>query len=284
MRRRRSRRRGSSRRRFLLYAGGVGATLLGATAASNQTGAFSSIDADRISTANVASDDQGIVGIVELANQGTVKKNDREPMVEITNNASEVVTYDITLDTCNDGTLYDNDGGSGCSVTFDLLPGNSQFVDIRAEVTGAIGYSITTSGGVSLETSRSIDAESGNIRGNVDIQKPVKDQSFTAVPPRGNRGNVFEIKSVDIRDNSDTNIGLAEIEYEVREGGSGGRLVAEKTVIPPNPDRYKPNGNPAETIEPNDGETIQSGKLYALRTRAENNAGDFDSETVEDTA
>lgn len=283
MSRRRSRRRGSSRRRFLLYAGGLGATLLGAAAASNQTGAFSSIDADRISTANVASDDQGIVGIVEIADQGTVKKNEKETMVEITNNASEVVSYEVALDTCSDGTLYDNDGESGCSVTFDLLPGNSQFVDIEAAVTGTIGYSITTSGGVSLETNRSIEAESGNQKGNIRIKAPVKNKDFHAYPPQGNQGNIFEIDKVDIEDNSDTNIGLAEIKYEVREGGSGGRLVAEKSVTPPNPDRYNPKPNPAETIEPNDGETIQSGKLYALRVRGENNDGDFDTETVEDT-
>jgi hypothetical protein len=280
----RRRRRGTSRRRFLLYAGGGGLALFGAATASDQTGAFSVIDADRASTVGVASDDKGVVGIVDLVGQGTVKKNDREPMVEIINNATDVVTYDVTLDTCGDGTLYDNDGSSGCSVTFDLNPGNSQFVDIEAAATGTISYTITTSGGISLETSGSVDAESGNTRGNVDIKKPVKDQTFTAVPPRGNKGNVFEIKNVDIRDTTDT-IGLAEVKYEVRVGGSGGRIVAEKTVtLPPNTYRYKPSGNPAETIQPNGGETIQSGQLYALRTKAENNDGDFDTETVEDTA
>lgn len=281
----RRRRRGTSRRRFLFYTAGAGAALLGAAKASSRTGAFSAIDADRISTVGVASDDEGIVGIVDLVGQGTVKKNNREPMLEIVNNATDVVTYEITLDTCSDGTLYDNDGGSGCSVTFDLNPGNSRFVDIEATTTGTIGYSITTSGGISLETSGTVEAESGNNRGNVDIEKPVKDQTFTAVPPQqGNQGDVFEVKSVDIRDTTNT-IGLAEVKFEVREGGSGGRLVAEKTItFSPNTYRYKPNGNPAETIQPNAGETVQSGQLYALRTRAENNDGDFDSETVEDTA
>lgn len=278
------RRRGTSRRRFLLYAGGGGLTLSGAAAASDSTGAFSVIDADRVSSVGVASREDGIVGIVDLIGQGTVKKNDREPMVEITNNATEVVTYVVALDTCSEGTLYDNDGGSGCSVTFDLLPGNSQFVDIEAAVTGTLGYTITTSGGVSLETSGSVDAESGNNPGAVDIQKPVKDQDFTAVTPRGNSGNVFEVKNVDIRDNSGTNVGLAEVTYEVREGGAGGRLVAEKTVTPPDPSRYNPKGNPAETIQPNPGETIQNGQLYTLRVRGENNNGEFDSSTIEDTA
>jgi hypothetical protein len=204
-------------------------------------------------------------------------------MIEITNNATELVTYEVSLDTCSDGTLYNNDGGSGCSVTLDLSPGNSQNIDIEAAVTGTISYSLTTSGGVSFETSGSIESESGNVKGNVRIKDPTKDNEFTA----NESANVFEIRRVDIVDDSATGIPLEEIKYDVTKGLSGGSTVAEKTItLDPNTFEYSPKGtgnDPAETIQPNTGVTITSGVTYTLQVRGENTEGDFNTETVTDT-
>ncbi|SIR98106.1 hypothetical protein [Natronorubrum thiooxidans] len=257
---------------------GLGVASIGA-GALHSTGAFSAVNAARGVSVSAAPLGDGLIGIVD---QGPVKRNNKEPMVEISNNTTGSVSYEITLDTCSDGTLYDNDGGSGCSVTFTLNAGNSQFVSIEAAVTGTVSYTISTSGSVSLEATRTVESESGNTNPNVRIQAPNKDQDFTAALPQGNSGNIFEIKSVDIRDETN-NVGLAEIKYEVREGSANGRLVAEKTVIPPDPDRYKPNGNPAETIEPNSGEIVKSDQLYTLRIRGENNNGDFNTTTLSTT-
>lgn len=159
----------------------------------------------------------------------------------------------------------------------------TQFVDIDTAVTGTIGFGIDVSGAeFTLETAGSLESVSGNITTAVVVQKPVKDQDFTAAPPQGNQGNVFEIKSVDVRDEEFPD-DLAEITFEVRKAASG-TLVGEKTVIPPDPGRYNPSGNPAETVQSNDGYTIQSGTLYRLKVTGFDADGNFDTSTVEDTA
>ena len=268
---------GSSRytRRAALgvIAGGV---LLGVSTA----GAFDQVETRR--PFGIAVDNAtALVGIVD---RGPVKKNAREPMVTITNNTAETATYTITLDSCGDGTLYDPDGATGCTVVFTLAAGNSGTVDLTAATTGTIGYSVgVASTAVSITTTGSIDAEAGNVAGAIRIQKPVKDQAFTAAPPQGNQGNVFKIKSVDVRDD-DGDDDLIEVAYEVRAGGSGGTLVGEKTVTFPPSNRYNPGGNPAETIDPTAGYTIQSGQLYTLTVTVTDADGNTETSTVEDMA
>lgn len=250
-------------------------------AASGATGAFSTIRGSRTSAVDAAGDDNALVGVVDL---GPVKKNDREPMVEIENNTADTLTVTVTLADCTQGTLYDNEGDSGCTVTFALGSGSSQLVDIEAGTSGTIPYSVSIdSPGFSLDTSGSVEAQSGNVPTAVRIQHPKKDQDFAAVPPRGSGGNVFEVKKVDVRDD-DGDDDLVEVEFEVREAGGSGTVVGEKTVSLAPTDRYAPSGNPAEVIQPEAGYTIQSGTVYSLSVTGTDADGNFNTETVEDTA
>jgi len=256
-----------------LIAGGV---LLGV----GSSGAFDQVETRR--PFGIAVDNTtALVGIVD---RGPVKKNAREPMVTITNNTAETATYTITLDSCGDGTLYGPNGTSGCAIVFTLAAGNSGTVDLTAATTGTLGYSVgVASTAVGIQTTGSVTAEAGNVAGAIRIQKPVRDQEFTAAPPQGNQGNVFEIKSIDIRDD-DGDDDLVEVAYEVRAGGSGGTIVGEKTVTFPPSNRYKPNGNPAETVDPIAGYTIQGGVLYTLTVTGTDADGNTETSTIEDTA
>ena len=263
-----------SRRAALVLLGGGG--LLGITAA----GAYDQVELRRAFGIGV-SNDGALVGIVD---QGPVKRNSRDPMVELTNNTAGSVSYTLTLNDCSDGTLYDNGGGSGCSVTVTLSAGNSTIIDIQASATGAISYAIEADGGsFSVTTTSTVEAQSGNVVGAIRIQKPSRDQEFTAVTPRGNGGNVFEVRSVDVRDD-DGDDDLVEVAYEVREGGANGTIVGSKTVTLAPTGRYNPSGNPSEEIVPNAGYTIQSGQQYTLTVTGTDADGNVETSTVGDTA
>ncbi|MFC7041993.1 hypothetical protein [Halonotius sp. GCM10025705] len=258
----------------------IGIILGGVALGVSTAGAFDQVDTRRPFGIAV-SDTNALVGLVD---RGPVKKNAQEPMVTITNNTADTVSYTLTLDSCADGTLHSPNGGTGCSITFSLAGGNSGTVDLTAAIAGTVTYSISaTSPTLSIQTTGSVTAETGNVAGAIRIQKPVQDQEFTAAPPQGNQGNVFEIKSVDVRDD-DGDDDLVEVAYEVREGGSGGTIVGEKTVTLPPSNRYNPNGNPAETIDPNSGYTIQSGVLYTLTVTGTDADGNTETSTIEDTA
>lgn len=269
-----------TRRRFLFRVGAAGAALVGVAAAARETGAYTAITGGRTSAVDAAAEGDGIVGIV---GQGPVKKNNREAMVEITNNGPDSVTYTVALSTCSDGTLYDNDGESGCSVSFSLGSGNAQFVDIEADVTGTIPYTISVADpGFSFDSTETVESESGNVKGALKIYKPDKDKEFTANPLL--QGNDWEIKDVDVRDEDGDN-DLDRVEFEVKEGGSGGDVVGSKTVSDIPGDRWAPTGNPDVTIEPDSATyTVQSGQLYTLVMTAYDADGNFDSVTLEDTA
>lgn len=280
-RRTRSRSRGSgTRRQFLFRVGAGSAALLGVAAAARGTGAFTAVTGDRTSAVDVAPDGEGIVGILP---QGSVKKNSRDPMVEFTNNSGSQLRITVTLDNCSDGGLFDNEDETDvCSVTFILDVGNSQLVDIDADVTGTIPYSVSVEDAAdpaafSLNTTGSVTAETGNVAGAVDIRKPNKDQDFAI-----RTSNQFELDDVDIRDN-DGDDDLDRIEFTVREGQSSGTIVGSFVEDNPPGDRYNPNTNPAVVIQPNAGYTIKPGTLYTLTVRAEDADGNFATETIQDT-
>jgi hypothetical protein len=256
-----------------LIAGGV---LLGV----DTSGAFDQIETRR--PFGIAVDNAtALVGIADL---GPVKKNSQDPMVTITNNTADTVSYTVTLDNCPAGTLFGPNGAIGCTVTFSLAGGNSGTVDLTASATGEIDYTVNaTSPVLSIQTTGSVTAKAGNVAGAIRIQKPVRNQEFTASPPQGNQGNVFEIKSVDIRDD-DGDDDLVEVACEIQEGGSGGTVVGEKTVTFPPSNRYNPNGNPAETVDPTPGYTIQGGQLYTLTVTGTDADGNAETSTIEDTA
>ncbi|MFC6874313.1 hypothetical protein [Halobellus marinus] len=272
-RKRRRRSGGGSRRKFLLVLGSA-ATVIGLGGENIATGAFSSVNAQRTGNFSVASADNAMVGVV---GQGTVKKNSREPMVKFENNRPAALDITVSLDTCSDGTLYDNDGESGCSVTFNVMSGNEQYVDIDAAVTGTIPYSVSISGSnFSLDTSGSVDAESGNVKGVVRIKKPTKDNEFSA------RRNKDEWETKVFVEDNDGDGDLDRIELEVTEGESGGTVVASKTITLGGTFDYKNN---KETIQPDDSKyNVAKGQLYTLTVTAYDADGNFSTATVQDTA
>lgn len=243
----------------------------------SQTRGFSQFVAGR--SANVSLADDPANALVGIDGLGPVKKNSREAMAEFLNNASDTMTITVSLDTASDGTLYDNEGESGSSVAFTVDPGNSQFVDLKAAVTGTIPYSVTVSSpSLSLQTTGSVESQTGNVRGAVVVHKPSKDGAFTA--STGNQR--FEVQSVDVRDEQSPN-DLDRIEFRVKEGGSGGTVVGSLDVTDPPSDRYNPKGNPAVTIQPDSGYRIAAGTTYQLTVRGFDAGGNSDASTVEDT-
>lgn len=243
--------------------------------------AYTGVSGDRNATLDTTTGSNALVGIV---GQGPVKKNTREAMVEYTNNTGETVTITTTLDTCIDGTLYDNQGNSGCSVTVTIMSGNARYVDIESAVTGTISYSVSvTSSSLSLTTDRTIQSESGNTVGAVRIQAPSKDNDFTVVQGNGQNSDEFQIKSVDVRD-EDGDADLDRIEYEVEESGTGGTVVGSLTIDSPPGDRYSPNDNPAEVFSPDSGYSIKANTTYALTVTAYDADGNSESVTVENQA
>lgn len=109
-------------------------------------------------------------------------------MVEFANNLTEAVTITVTLDNCTDGTLYGNEGKSGCYVTLNLGAGNTQQVDIEGLRAGRVTYNVSgSSSGFSLDTSGSIEAQAGNVKVGVRIQAPSKGEGELHREPASQR-------------------------------------------------------------------------------------------------
>lgn len=216
-----------------------------------------------------------LVGIVD---EGPVKKNTREVMAEFINNSNDPISITVALDSPGEGTLYDNQGQSGDSITFSLDPGNSQFVDLKAGVTGTILYDVSVdSPTLSLEATRSVESEAGNNKGAIRIKQPRKDKDFTA----DRTDDEFQIDKVDIEDDEAPD-DLDRIEFRAREGGAAGTVVGSLDVDSPPADRYNPNGNPAVAFSPDSGYSIKQNTTYYLTVTAYDEAGNSDSVTVED--
>lgn len=280
-RQRKGRSAGESRRRFLFRMGAGAAALGGFAAAAQGTEAFTGVTGSRGSAVDLAADDQALVGIV---GRGPVQKNSQEPMVDLTNNWAATATFTVSLSTCSDGTLYDYQGDSGCSVTFPVDSGSTATVDISASVTGTITYSVSASGtDFSFSTTGSVNAEAGNVASAVDVKQPDADGDFTAALPQGqDTDGQFEVKAVDVRDGDGDN-DLVEVKYEVFEGTVNDTMVAEKIVSFAATDKYAPKGNPSEVIEPDGGYVISTGNTYTLKVTGTDADGNFSSVTVQDT-
>lgn len=268
----------------MLKLGGGVAILGGAGGALLPSGAFTTVNANRDAPINAAAEGDGIVGIVR---QNTVKKNSRDPMVEFINNGSEDIDIQVTLQNCGDGLLFNNNSNSGCSVILPLDVGQSQFVDINADVTGIIPYdvSISESGGSDFQllTTGTVESQSGNNKAAaIRIKSPVNDNKFTANPPQGNSGNDWDVEAVDIQDD-DGDDDLTEVKFEVTVSGTG--VVGSKTVTLNSAAEYKLSGNelPLKITPDDPGYTIQSGTQYTLTTRGTDADGNFATSTVDDT-
>lgn len=141
MRRRRRRRgRSTTRRRLLLAAGaavGGGALLSGSEA-------YTSAVLSRASGFGVSADDSAVVGLYVYS---SVEWNNRDPMVDVTNNAGRPLDVTVSLDTCSDGTVY-LAGSSGCSATAtNVGAGNSVTAELDADVYGQdVPFTVTATG------------------------------------------------------------------------------------------------------------------------------------------
>lgn len=269
--RRRSRRsRNTSRRTFLLKAGvlGVGAVSLGQYVQS--TGAFDLVTASRGVDASVASEGNGLVGIV---GQGDVQKNQREAMVKFTNNSPDTVTITVSLDNPADGTLYDNEGGSGSSVTFSLPSGNLQYIDINADIQGVVPYSVSvTSASLSLNTTGSVEAVGGNANDFVRISNL---QDLQANSDDQNNWTLGKIQIQD-RDGDDD---LDRVEYEIND--STGTLRASRTVQISG----KQYQDQDLTFNPHDSSyDLPEGEKYTLTATGYDVDGNSSSDTVTATS
>lgn len=279
MARRRSRKRDNSRRRYLKWFGVAGAVLFGAVAATRQSGAFSSIVGDRISAMDIAPEGEGVIG---LEPQDTVQFKQRDPLIQITNNHTETVTITVSLhDKDSDGTLYDNEGEEGATVSFNLPVGDSHIVDIRADITGNIPYDIDVSSpSLSFSAIRSTESTAGLNHGAVAIFKPNSDADFTSNLTL----DQWEVSQIDVRDD-DGDDDLSHIDLRVREGGATGDTVATATIDIPatSSGRYAPAGQLDAIIKPDDlAYSLKSNTLYNLAFLAYDADDNFAAESLDD--
>lgn len=271
----RKRRRNPSRssdtgRRTVLKAGALVVGLGGLGQYVRSTGAFDAATASRGVSISTASAGNGLVGI---AGQGPVQKNQRETMVRFTNNVGEAITITVTLDSPGDGTLYDNEGGSGTSVTFTLPSGNSQLVDIDAVVKGPISYSVSAgSENLDIDTTGSVESVAGDATDFVRVSN-VKD--FQANSGSQNNWTLAQTQVEDRDGDKD----LDRVEYEITD--SDGTLRASQTVQVSG-QQYQAKDL---TFAPDDPTyDLPAGETYTLTVTGYDVDGNADSETVTATS
>jgi hypothetical protein len=270
---RRSRSRGSSGgfgRRSVLA--GLGSVLVaGGAASSFGSGAFTSTVVSRTTNVSVVSDKDAFVGLEVYT---PVKKNEREPLVTIANNTVGDASVTVSLTDCTQGTLYDSEGNSACSVTFPIVADGSSTVEIEAAETGTIPFDIEVdSEGFSLQATRETEAESGNVKGAVRIKYVDK---FKANAQGSN--DDWSIKEVKVAD-EDGDADLASVEYEITD--SDGTIRATRTDSASGAE-YKVKN---VTIQPDDSSyQLQTGEQYTLTVTAYDEDGNYDTQTETDTA
>lgn len=103
----------------------VGAVLSGIPAAS-----FTSADLTRGSSATVVDDPTGVLSLDVAA---SVQKNNRERLVDVTNNLGKTVSVTVTLQDGSQGDLYIGSGDTtgSDSVTFNLADGATQTIEVQ---------------------------------------------------------------------------------------------------------------------------------------------------------
>jgi hypothetical protein len=253
-----------SRRAAVALIGGGG--LLGLSG----TGAFTQVDSERPFEVSTATGANAIVGIVS---QGDVQKNTREAMVQFINNHSAEITVTVTLDHPSDGKLYDNEGGSGASVSFDLPPDNKQFVDINAVIQGEISYSVSvTSANLDLDTNRSVEAVGGNANKYVRVYNLQKFQANSG------SDNNWTIDKVQVQDRYRPP-NLDYVTYEITD--SDGTLRYSETIQISGGQYQDQN----LTFSPDDSEyDLPEGEKYTFTATGYDSDGNFGSDTVTATA
>lgn len=255
-------------------------TLLGVSGVSGahaltNADAFTSGVTDRQSTVTVADGQQGVIGLLVF---DSVRRNSRVQLVELTNNTETPVTTTVVLADCTTGTLYGPDGGSGCSVTFDLSRGETRRVEIETgEAAGTtIPFTITgdsTTTSFSFSMDRETTAESGQTQGSVSIERV---QQFRARAPE----DEWTVRRVTVvSDEYD----LSRIEFRIREQSTG-NLVASRDVTSVSGREYDARGQgsePALRFQPSStGYDVRTNITYELTVRAFDTEGNFDVERV----
>ncbi|WP_276258738.1 hypothetical protein [Haloglomus litoreum] len=250
----------------------------GGLLATSETLGFSNVTAGRGVSIETASDANALVGI-EL--RGPVQKNKQDPMVDITNTLDDDATVTVSLNTCSDGTLYDPQNDSGCSVTFPVLQGNTATVDIEAAVGNTtVPFTIqvsaprsTTPTEFSFTATREVTAEAGNVKSAVEV-KQVKKFSANA---NGN-SNDWGIGKVQVQD-KDGDKDLDRVEYEITDSSGTTRATRTDSASGKKYDVKK------ITIQPDDPDyQLQSGETYTLDVVGYDADGNTDSETKTATA
>lgn len=233
---------------------------------------FSFLNVERDVTVGIASPENALVG---LTNLGPVQKNSREPMVDVTNNTSGQLTVIVSLDNPSDGTLYDPQGNSGSSVTFTLTPGGSGTVDIEANVTGTIPFTMSTSGDVAVDTSDSVESEAGNVKGAVVVKKLA---GLTAHPNQDN----WTIDDVTVKDGDGDN-DLDRVEFEIKDGNANTVATRTDSCGCNGGSQYAPKGNPDVAIEPDDSSYDVTDSFYSVTVYGYDADGNLDSDTTDTT-
>lgn len=269
-RRSRRRTRGRSRRWVLrgLVASAVGGgiwTILGGA------DAFTSGTVARNSSANVATDDSAILGLL-IAD--TVKRNQRALLAEITNNGLATYTLAVSLDDPTQGTLY-GPNGSGETVTLTLDPGATGSVDIEtSEKKGTtIPFTISRSAPeFSFAIHRQTTAEAGNTEGLVTIDKlsPLKvdaGNDLWTVKDLAVSSEKYDLDSIDlVVEEVETDDIVGTLTYDDIEGQTFTRNGTGNT--------------PGVEIEPDDDSyNVTKKTTYRLTVTAYDTDSNFDRET-----
>lgn len=126
---------------WVLAAGVFGVLVFGLTPAGlATTGQF-----DRDATADVVMDDNGVLAL-DVA--PSVRKNQVDPLVNVTNNYGVAVSVTVALQDGSDGDLYLDGANVGDQATFTLSAGTVQTVDIMVDTPpgSTVSFDVTGSG------------------------------------------------------------------------------------------------------------------------------------------
>lgn len=253
----------------------LGLVATGSVLTVSRTRSFTQLVAGRGADVSTADDPDAIVGLLVA---DSVKRNDRETLVDIQNRTDGTVEFTVSLEDCTQGTLY-GPNGSGCSVGVSLADGVSKSVRIEAAVKDTtVPFTVTgTAPGFGFEATRETTAVSGNAPGAIQFKKL---EGFGANAD----GDVWTIKNVDVRD-GDGDADLDRVEFEVADGGGTVRATRTETCGCNGGSRYSPGGNPSVALSPDDaGYDVTGGETYKLTVRAFDADGNSAFETRETTA
>lgn len=278
MSRKRRRGAGGGLSRRSLLAGGGALLAGGGLASAAETKGYEFLEGSRSTQLSTAAD---VDAVFSLDIQSPVQKNSRDPLLFFTNNLGETATVTLSLQTCTDGTLYDPDDGSGCTVTATILSGNTGRFDIEAAVSGVdVGFTIDVSSpSTSFSATRQTFAESGQTKSETWIKK------LQGLTPREPPQNDWGIKDVKVEDVEGAD-NLDRVEFDVTEpnGTTVGFYTAD--CSDPNIDcsggsKYQPNGNPSVSIDPVDNSyTVDASVTYTVTVTAFDGDGNSDTDTL----